>query len=427
MTSGVRERPQLDVTGQEWDEWSSSITHDCEPQDAVLATPGRGRSGRLIGIDAARGVALVGMVTVHIFSASTVDDEVSLAWWVASGTSSALFAVLAGIGLAFMSGRTRPLPPPRGVTLVRLLVRSVVIVLAGLLLGVVVPVDSAGVILPYLGLLFALSLPVLPLRARPLLVLAGRWVVLAPVASHLLRQQVAVPEVTNLTSEDLLQAPGQVLVTLLLTGLYPALTWFAYILLGLGLGRLPLGFRRYAVHLVLAGVVLAVGAVATSRLLLGPLGGLSRLAEGVRDDMSLSRLTEYLVWGGDGTLPADSWWWLATVGPHTGTTPDLVRTAGVALAILGLCLAAGALAPRALRVLAAPGSMTLTLYSAHLLLVLVPLEGLIGVTLTFVVHVVLVVVFGLLWARHVGKGPLEWLVWRLGLLLAPTPGRHRQT
>lgn len=425
MSSAVSEQTLAVDTGEEWDEWSSSITHDCEPEEAVLATPTRGRSGRLIGIDAARGVALVGMVAVHIFSASTVNDEVSLPWWLASGTSSALFAVLAGIGLAFMSGRTRPLPAPRGVAVVRLLVRAVLIVLAGLLLGIVVPVDTAGVILPYLGLLFALCLPALLLRARPLLILAAVWALLAPVASHLLRQQVQVAEPINLTLAHLLQEPGQVLTMLLLTGLYPALTWFAYILLGLGLGRLPLGMRRYAVHLVGAGLTLAVGAVAASRLLLGPLGGLSALATDVQDHTPLSTLTAYLVWGGDGTLPADSWWWLATAGPHTGTTPDLVRTAGVALVVLGLGLAAGAFAPRAVRFLAAPGSMTLTLYSAHLLLLLVPLEDAVGVTLTFVVHVALLVAFGLLWGKHVGKGPLEWLVWRLGMLLAPTPGRHR--
>lgn len=421
MSTDLRE-PDL---GTEWDEWSSSITHDCEPGEAALANPAQGRSGRLTGIDAARGVALVGMVAVHVFSASTEQDEVSLPWWLASGTSSALFAVLAGIGLAFMSGRTRPLPPPRGVAIVRLLMRAVVIVLVGLLLGAVVPSDTAGVILPYLGLLFALSLPVLPLRARPLLVLAAAWAVLAPVASHLLRQGSATPEPVNLTVGHLLQAPGQTLTVLLVTGLYPALTWFAYILLGLGLGRLPLGLRRFAVHLTVSGLLLAVGAVALSRLLLGPLGGLSRLASDVQGEMSLSQLTAYLVWGADGTLPTTSWWWLASAAPHTGTTFDLVRTAGVALVVLGLGLAVGAAAPRAVRFLAAPGSMTLTLYSLHLLLLLVPLEDAIGVTLTFVVHVVLLVTFGVLWGGRVGKGPLEWYVWRLGMMVAPSPGRHR--
>lgn len=62
------------------------------------------------------------------------------------------------------------------------------------------------------------------------------------------------------------------------------------------------------------------------------------------------------VWGGDGTLPATSWWWLATAAAHTRTTLDLARTAGVALVVLGLGLAAGAAAPRAVRFLAAPGS-----------------------------------------------------------------------
>lgn len=421
----VATRAPMDV--EEWDEWSATISHDCEPGEEVPAAPRTRRRGgrRLVGIDAARGVALIGMVAVHVFSAVGPDGGVSLPWRLSSGTSSALFAVLGGIGLAFMSGRTTPLPSPRGVTLARLLVRAVVIAVVGLLLGQVVPVDSAGVILPYLGVMFAMSLLFLPLRARPLLLLAAGWALLAPVVSHLLRQTLGAPEPVNLTFAHLLQAPGDVLVHLVLTGLYPALTWFAYILLGLGLGRLPLGGRWSAVTAVAVGLVLSVGAVAVAGLLRGPLGGLAGLAADEQGRLTLDQLTESLVWGGDGTAPATSWWWLTTVAPHTGAPLDLVRTAGVALVVLGLGLGVAALAPRALEVLAAPGSMTLTLYTGHLLLLLVPLSDRIGDLGAFLVHIALLTAFGVLWRRAVGKGPLEWLVWWLGTVIAPgRPGRH---
>lgn len=411
---------------EEWDEWSATIQHDCEPGEEELPRPRRRAGGRLVGIDAARGVALLGMVSVHVFDATGPDGRVSLPWQISSGTSSALFAVLAGIGLAFMSGRTRPLPPPRGATLTRLVIRAVVIALVGLLLGAVVPVDSAGVILPYLALLFAMSLFFLWLPARPLIVLAAVWALGAPVLSHLLRQGLAQPEPVNLTLGHLLEQPGETFTTLFLTGLYPALPWFAYILLGLGLGRMRLGNRWSAVTSVAAGLVLAVGAAALAALIRGPLGGLSALAADEQGRMTLEQLTDTLVWGGDGTAPATSWWWLMTVGPHTGAPLDLLRTAGVALVVLGLGLGVASLAPRALDVLAAPGSMTLTLYTGHLLLLLVPLTDRLGQAGAFLVHAAVLTAFGLLWRRAVGKGPLEWLVWWLGTVVAPgRVGRHR--
>src|SRR3712207_8805694 len=63
---------------------------------------GRPRA-RLVGIDAARGIALVGMMAVHNFEATDQDGELSLAWSLAAGKSAALFALLAGVGIAFAS------------------------------------------------------------------------------------------------------------------------------------------------------------------------------------------------------------------------------------------------------------------------------------------------------------------------------------
>ena len=79
-------------------------------------------AGRVVGVDAARGLALLGMVSVHVLPATDGDGGESLAYAVASGRSAALFAVLAGVGLAL----ARPSVPA-------LLVRALVIGLAGLL------------------------------------------------------------------------------------------------------------------------------------------------------------------------------------------------------------------------------------------------------------------------------------------------------
>jgi hypothetical protein len=66
-----------------------------------------------------------------------------------------------------------------------------------------------------------------------------------------------------------------------------------------------------------------------------------------------------------GTVPTDTWWWLAVEAPHTGTPVDLAHTTGTALAVLGAALLVARVAPVALWPLAAVGAMPLTLYTLH--------------------------------------------------------------
>ena len=58
------------------------------------------RQGRLVGLDVARCLALLGMVATHVLDARTPDGELATAQWLAGGRASALFAVLAGVSLA---------------------------------------------------------------------------------------------------------------------------------------------------------------------------------------------------------------------------------------------------------------------------------------------------------------------------------------
>ena len=66
-----------------------------------------------------------------------------------------------------------------------------------------------------------------------------------------------------------------------------------------------------------------------------------------------------------GTMPTDTWWWLAVEAPHTGTPFDLAHTTGTALAVLGAMLLLARAAPAVVWPLAAVGAMPLTLYTLH--------------------------------------------------------------
>ena len=54
------------------------------------------RSGRLVGLDVARCLALLGMVATHVLDERTPAGDLTTAQWLAGGRASALFAVLAG-------------------------------------------------------------------------------------------------------------------------------------------------------------------------------------------------------------------------------------------------------------------------------------------------------------------------------------------
>lgn len=394
-------------------------------RDPATATPGRARHaaplvpgsrGRVVGIDAARGLALLGMMAVH---ALYVSDAAGAPTWVgriASGNAAALFAVLAGVGVAFMTGRTRVTGAgPARRAGAALVARAGVIGLLGLVLGSVTEAEVAAVILPAYAVLFVLAVP-LVLLPTPLLV--GGAVLGAaglPALSHLVRAGMPPPALANPSLGRLVTDPTGLLRELLVTGTYPALTWIPYLAIGLALGRAHLRSPRFAAGLAAGGAALAAAASGASAFLLGPGGGLAALsATSAAAGLDPADLREILASGADGTTPTTTWWWLAVDAPHTSTPLDLARTTGIALAVVGVMLCLDAAQRPSLRAavtvlrapLAAAGAMTLTLYTAHVLFLNSPFDVYAPVP-GYIVQVVAVLLLGLAWRATAGRGPLE--------------------
>jgi uncharacterized membrane protein YeiB len=351
-------------------------------------------------VDVARGVALLGMAAVHVLPGERADGAPTLTALVAGGRSAALFAVLAGVGLALAYGRRPSLPRSAAAVTVRAGLIGVV----GLALGAA---DSGvAVILTYYAVLFLLALPWLRAGPRLLLVAAAATAALASVVSFLVRDDLPPRDRASPVLADLAE-PGQLASELLLTGYYPALVWSAYLLLGLGVGRLALRKAATALVLAVSGAGLALAASALSTLLLGPLGGYDRLAEVVRTDGG-STVEQVVDAGRFGNVPTTSAWWLATDAPHSSTPLDLIGTGGAALLVLGLALLLSRPAGRLLAPLAAAGSMPLTLYSAHV--VLLGRTDVDDSVRFYLAQVAVALVAATLWRRFIGRGPLEAVV-----------------
>jgi hypothetical protein len=356
---------------------------------------------RLVGLDVARCLALLGMVATHLFDERTASGDLTTVQWVAGGRSSALFAVLAGVSLALMTRHQR-----RDRDLLAIAARAALIAVAGLALGGVG--SGLAVILTYYGVLFLVGLPFARLGAPSLALLCAMWVLVGPVVSHLVRPHLPPRGFDSPTFAQLAD-PGRLASELFFTGYYPVVPWLAYLLAGLALGRIDLRDPHVAGPVALAGVGLAALSTAVSRALADP----ARAEDGAT--------------GMFGNPPADGdWSWLLLVAPHSSTPFDLVQTIGSAMLVIGSCLLVEHLLPRpgvvALAICFGAGAMTLTLYSLHVLLhtpEVWPREE----PGAYVLHAGVLLAIGAGYAAAGRRGPLERLV-GLPLQLARRDGRQ---
>ncbi|GAB3252685.1 heparan-alpha-glucosaminide N-acetyltransferase domain-containing protein [Kineosporia babensis] len=373
-----------------------------------------GKGTRLTGIDVARSFALFGMMATHILTGPGSDEgAMGAIHEAAGGRAAALFAVLAGAGLALASGGDRPTPEKVSRTRRTTLVRSVALVALGLTLGMIE--TPVAIILAYYGLLFLVAIPVLQWRARSLTAAAVAAALATPVVSYWLRGDQGLEESAGDNLEwSSLGEFAHVVRHLLLTGYYPVLTWTAYLFAGLAVGRLALRDQRVAALVAGIGAALAAGAWAVSTIAVRAAGGFGALID---NDL----LTRYSVNGRTpndgfyGTSPVNDPWWLLVRIAHSGSITDLVHTIGTSMLVLGLTLLAVRPIQRVgrvpLRMLAAAGSMTLTLYCLHVVAVGLNSSGfgdpLVPVWPFLVLNIVGAVVIALLWGAPDRRGPVE--------------------
>jgi uncharacterized membrane protein len=363
---------------------------------------------RLVGIDMARCLALLGMMATHILPGF---EGLEVPWpqQLAGGRAAALFAVLAGVSMSLMTGREQPVHGSERVARSSgLAFRALLIAALGLYLAVLE--TDVAIILTYYGLLFLLGLPFIGLGARALGVLAACWLVVLPVVSHLLRPQLP-DRLPGSPTLDRLAEPLQLLTELSFTGTYPVLPWMTYLFAGMAIGRLDLRAASTAWRLLLGGVALAATAWISSHVLTSGAEAQQALRTTLDPSSATSQeaLDATLVHGLFGVTPTESWWWLAVVAPHSTTSFDLAQTTGSALAVIGLCLLVSRLQPRFFAVLFGAGAMTLSLYSLHIVMltpeVWPPIES--GI---YARHVIVVLVIGAVFAWFRWRGPLEFTV-----------------
>jgi len=321
--------------------------------------------GRIAGVDIARGIAIMGMFAAHAIPRP--DDPELLV----DGRSSILFATLAGVSLGIITGGSQPAERGRRFDLVMsILVRAICLFLLGVCLGALT--SEVAVILDYYAFMFVLLAPVLFLRRSVLAVVAGVLVIVAPALAAATEEP---------TGESLLS----MLQFYLLDGVYPALVWMPFLIIGLIAARSGLGRASTQYAMVIGGVIAA-----------------------------------FVGYGAGQLFPE------ITAEAHSGTTAEVLGSGGVAIAVIGVLLwltsqerrGFGRAVRGILWPVGATGSMALTVYTLQILtlaLFVVLRDGsggeiqypgwplLIGLTVASLL-------FASVWRATLGKGPLERLL-----------------
>jgi uncharacterized membrane protein len=329
------------------------------------------RSGRILGLDVARGLALIGMLFAH--TVPETDTET-----VFDGRSSILFAVIAGVSLGLMTGGSRGVAPDaRGRAATIVAPRGLVLILLGVLLtGFDIPI---AIILDTYGFLFLVAIPLL---------YAPRWLIAVVAAAAALLGPLAVTALDDATGRAaaVLDSAWLFYPERWLVGTYPAPVWLAYIAIGLLIARS--GIRRPAVQRTLMVVA------------------------------GLAAIAGYAVAAAAGQ----------PVFAHDDSTAEVIASGGVAVALIGVLVWLSESTParvqrlssRILWPLSSAGSMPLTVYCAQIVALWAYIEntdytGFLGWQNAPLFVALAVPTLGLasLWRLRFEQGPLEWLVSRL--------------
>lgn len=329
-----------------------------------------------MGIDAARGIAMAGMVIVHFVNWRQGDGALYTAAGVLSGRAMPLFMLLGGVGVTLMTARAAT--PARN-----LLIRAVMLFALGLVLTEYV--DRLAIVLQAYGLFFVLSVVLWRLPSAILAVLVPAMVAVGAVTY----QTLGDPRVQT-TYESLSTWQGA--ESLVFDGFYPLFPAGAFFVLGLVIGRLDLRSDRVAAVLLSAGSVVGFGTWIGAR-------------------WAVSAFAVQIDFGGRQGDGSFHWGRLLDVEGHSAMPAWVISSLGTSVAVLGLCLLVARRWEPAVKPLIVVGSMALTFYVYQALMTnVVPPTAQTGVGEEWIYAIGVYGSFlmvAMLWKLWFQRGPLE--------------------
>ncbi|WP_411830749.1 DUF418 domain-containing protein [Paenibacillus graminis] len=353
-------------------------------------------AGRLIALDAARGLAVIGMYLQHF----------ALNEWnasIVSGNTTLLFVLCGGISYSIMAQRMKERNTEAASFRARMLARAVFVDLIGYLL--IMFNTPYGVILPAYAALFVLALMLVHRSTRVLLATAVALWLLAPplmiLGGSILSKAYLLEDIAGGPMSALALAPAFVA--------------------GLVIGRLDLARIRTALSLAGSGLVMVV----TGKILaIYVLPGLHRSFEAwLVSVLGIVQTPpdQYAIWPLNVDPPL--WHMLLATAPHTASSFQTLIGLGTAFLVLGIVFLVPKSITAVLQPFAAVGRVALTMYALQFLVVWVlSLSGIeysLGeVRFGDLIVVIITLAAGWIIAR-LPNGPLETLMRRFDGLFSP--------
>ncbi len=350
---------------------------------------------RVIGFDFARAIAIFGMVIVNFKIAMGAEKGNGALLWFSKlfeGRASALFVVLAGIGLTFLTSKAR-------LSGDHLLIRQsrFSVVKRGLILVVIglayTPIWEAD-ILHFYGFYFLIGAVVFTLNDRKLLSVGVAFMLLFPVMMFVFDYEKGWNWDT-LSYQNFWTVDGMIR-HILFNGFHPVVPWCAFLILGMWLGRLDLHNLKLRKKLIFIFFIIWVAVEGLSFLL-------RFLFESSHDFELTTEEIRFLF--------------------STSIIPPLpqylVAAGSLAVLVILLSLYLTEHFPRSflVRCLFKTGQLSLSLYVAHVIIGMGTLEGLGRLenqTIEFSLFCTLLfclfaTAFSVIWLKFFKAGPLEWL------------------
>ncbi|SMG31317.1 DUF418 domain-containing protein [Agreia pratensis] len=328
---------------------------------------------RIPGLDAARGLAILGMLAAH-----TLPGDGNSFY---DGRSSILFATLAGISLGLMTGGEHPLARAAAASRTRarlsIVIRALLLIALGL--GIWLLETNIAIILDSYGFMFLVCVPLLFVNRWVLAAAALVCALIGPAVVEALVAVTAWDGALPISADNLLAVPLS-----WLDSYYPAPVWLAYVLAGLAVARFGVTRPRVQLTMIIGGFTAAALGYGLSNTFGEP------------------------------------------VVAHTDTTMEAISSGALALAVVGLLIAGvgrvrNTVARTVFSPLIAAGAMPLSIYTAQVLAIAVvgalhPEEPddafswalFLGLTIGSLV-------FAVLWRLRFAQGPLEWVFARMSL------------
>lgn len=355
---------------------------------------------RIIGFDIARALAVFGMVIVNFkiaMNANTGNQYLLTLSSLFEGRASALFVVLAGIGVTFLTNKARNTQEPLLLQKSRkiLIKRGLILIFLGLIYTPIWPAD----ILHFYGFYFLVAAALFHIKSHHLLFSAGIIVMLFPSLMIFFDYEHGW-NWTTLSYQNFWTLDGM-FRHIFFNGFHPVVPWCAFLLLGMWLGRQNLPDPVIKKRLLLQSITLWL---------------LTELCFFIIRILMINNHQEFNL-----TIEEISFLFSTSIIPPL---PQYIIAAGsLAVAIIITCLQLGQYFSHTKLAtwLYKTGQLSLTLYITHVIIGMGILDFLgllenqnIGFSLLSAsIFCLFGIIFSVLWLRYFTLGPLELLFRKL--------------